>query len=75
MRASIFRPMLSQSATILCTMQERSMFRNRLQLRQLQCLMFMRAIMSLICVPLQAEKVRKSALNLTEQDFCGAMKL
>lgn len=75
MRASIFRPMLSQSATILCTMQERSMFRNRLQLRQLQCLMFMRAIMSLICVPLRAEKVRKSALNLTEQDFCGAMKL
>ena len=56
MRASIFRPMLSQSATILCTMQERSMFRNRLQLRQLQCLMFMRAIMSLICVPLRAEK-------------------
>ena len=30
--------------------------------------------MSLICVPLRAEKVRKSALNLTEQDFCGAMK-
>lgn len=56
MRASIFRPMLSQSATILCTMQERSMFRNLLQLRQLQCLMFMRAIMSLICVPLRAEK-------------------
>ena len=23
----------------------------------------------------QSEKVRKSVLNLTEQDFCGAMKL
>ena len=30
---------------------------------------------SAVTMPLRAEKVRKSALNLTEQDFCGAMKL